>query len=85
MLRIIKVKNEHHALGLKVAALVSSLKDCESPRIFQSAFQSEIKNIKTGNHLHADVQYRCNLENEFTPNEKVHIMKGDLIIFIVTK
>lgn len=90
MLRIVKVINERHSLGLKVSIAVNSLKHAASLRSFENALRNELVSIRTGNHTKADVQYRMRFENEWTKDEKLiiyheHATKGQQIIYIITE
>lgn len=90
MLRLIIVKNETTTLGLKVRASVKALLACETLGLFAENLKSELKKLRTGNHLHADTLYKVEFKDQYTNNEVVHIKKehfekGKRIIMTITK
>ena len=95
MLKCFKNVSEKNSLGIRVAIIVGSLRECESLVVFESNFKEQIKHLRTGNNLHAETLYRVKFENRFTNNEKLLIVKDkfskatgkstDQIIFTITK
>jgi len=85
MLEIQIIKQERSYLGIKVRALVQSLKECESLNTFESAFKADLKRFKKTNGVDPDVAYRTNIRNQYSAHETLEILHNDFIVIQVYK
>jgi DNA adenine methylase len=90
-LQVTIVKHQSNTLGIKVRIIVDSLLTNDSVTSFAGNFLTELKTLKTGNHLTARLQYKVKLKNEYLPNEVCEIwhtgsgLKDAVLIMKVTR